>query len=349
MINKKYRDIMQGPGWTITEAEIFSNISAQLPKGHRLPPVSLATLVDMSHKTLYETNEGLAIDYVFPIVLSDLYEELQMIAIPDMVLQKVAIIEDKIAINQVKDLFFKSTAIITRQALNTSWDIVEVRQVHSIRESQNCLAQQAVDTINKTLCPMSLLPKQYDEWKPLPNHHEYMFYTTYMEETYLQCNEKERFTQAMGIVTIPPGCMVQSKTGIIYGTTDKVASFKQRYAVMTAEVMNLPNEEVSTAPINLRKIENIQDNTDKVLQEAAQDLAALDTSTIWMWVSIALGNVMAVVLLAIFGIYCCRRYRTNQSIIDSTKKNIELADMAPIEQTPIPAPRVWPQYVSSNI
>ena len=46
----------------MTEAELLKNITAQLPNIHMLPPVSLTTLVDMSHKTLYETNEGLAID-----------------------------------------------------------------------------------------------------------------------------------------------------------------------------------------------------------------------------------------------------------------------------------------------
>lgn len=116
IITKRYNEIMQGPEWTMTEAELLSNITSQLPKGHMLPPVSITVLVEMAHKTLHETDEGLAVDYVFPIVSSDIYEELQMIAIPDMAQQK----EDKIAINQVKDLFFKSTEVLSRQALNTS-------------------------------------------------------------------------------------------------------------------------------------------------------------------------------------------------------------------------------------
>ncbi|CAO1402332.1 unnamed protein product [Diamesa tonsa] len=306
----------------------------------------------MAHKTLHETDEGLAVDYVFPIVSSDVYEELQMIAIPDMAHQRVAIAEDKIAINQVKDLFFKSSEVLSRQALNTSWDIVEVRKVHSISESQNCLAQQAVDTINKAKCPMSDLPQYYDEWKPLPNHQEYMFYTTYMDETYLQCSGKERFTQAMGIVTIPPGCMVKSRTGIIYGSTDKVATFKQRYAVMTADNLEIPKDEATIVPIELQTMEIIHDDTDKVLQEAAQDLTALDTSTTWMWVAITLGNVIAVVIIAAIGIYICRRCNTSQTIKqpnDCQNENIELAEASQCQQTPVPAPRVWKQYVSSKV
>ena len=101
----------------------------------------------------------------------------------------------------------------------------------------------------------------------------------------------------MGIVTIPPGCMVQSKTGIIYGSTDKVATFKRRYAIMTTEVMDIPKDEAKQVPIELKHIVPIHDETDKVLQEAAQDLAALDTSTTWMWVAIALAASKAVMHL----------------------------------------------------
>ena len=155
----------------------------------------------------------------------------------------------------------------------------------------------------------------------------------------------------MGIVTIPPGCMVQSKTGIIYGSTDKVATFKRRYAIMTTEVMDIPKDEAKQVPIELKHIVPIHDETDKVLQEAAQDLAALDTSTTWMWVAIALGNVMAIVITAIIGLYICKRCKTSPNTkqpIDAENEIIELVDMNQSQPTPVPAPRVWQQYVPSK-
>lgn len=108
----------------------------------------------VSSKTLYETEEGLSIEYMFPIVSKDVYEELQMIAIPDIIQNKIAATEDTIAINHIQDLYFQSMEIIQREKSNASWDMVEVRQVHSISKSTNCLAQQAVDMANKLPCPI---------------------------------------------------------------------------------------------------------------------------------------------------------------------------------------------------
>ena len=226
IIGKRYDDILNGPAWTVKEAEWFNNISKQIPTGHQLPPIALKGLIDLSFKTLYETTNGLAIDYVFPIVSNDRYDELQMHAIPDIQNKRIAIPEGSIAINHVKDLFFQSVEIEHRIAMNISRDIVGVSQTFSIKHSSNCLAQHAADTINRKECPTRMLPLEYDEWRQLAGHNQYLYYTTHVA-AYLQCIGKERFTVAMGIVNIPPGCSIYSRSGMIYGSTDKTAAINR--------------------------------------------------------------------------------------------------------------------------
>ena len=68
---------------------------------------------------------------------SDWYEELQMIAIPDMAQQKVAMTEDKIAINQVKDLYFKSTEVTSRQILQMDLFTIEREWFITLKEKNH--------------------------------------------------------------------------------------------------------------------------------------------------------------------------------------------------------------------
>lgn len=169
------------------------------------------------------------------------------------------------------------------------------------------MAQQTADTFQKKECPTRSLPKEYDEWKQLTSHNQYLYYTTHVEEVYLQCLGKERFTITMGIVRIPPGCSIHSRTGVIYGSTDKTAAINRQYAVMTEITDSMINETQSLAAIAVAQLTTIQDNTDNVLKEAVEDLAALDASSIWMWVAIVLGNIIAVATATIIMWYCCKK------------------------------------------
>lgn len=73
---------------------------------HMLPPVDLPTLVETASKRVYEIDNCPSIDYIFPIVSTNIYEELQSIAILDMVQQKIELAEDKVAFNHNKNIFF---------------------------------------------------------------------------------------------------------------------------------------------------------------------------------------------------------------------------------------------------
>ena len=95
-----------------------------------------------------------------------------MNAIPDIMNKRIVIPEGNIAINHVKDLFLQSTEIKHRIAMNISWDIVVVSQTFSIKQSSNCLAQHAADTVNKKECPTRMLSNEYDEWRQLTGHNQ---------------------------------------------------------------------------------------------------------------------------------------------------------------------------------
>ena len=63
-------------------------------------------------------------------------------------------------------------------------------------------------------------------------------------------------------------------------------------------------ETKASTPVAINPLTTIQDNTDEVLKEAAEDLAALNTSNIWMWVTIGLGNLIAVATATMIMWYC---------------------------------------------
>lgn len=114
------------------------------------------------------------------------------------------------------------------------------------------------------------MPTTYDEWKPLANQHQYFYYTTHTEEAFMLCPGKDRFNQSMGIVTIPAGCMVRSRTGIIYGSTNQAVSVRRQYAMSTAVTMEEPKIKQNITSVELESLVTIQDKTDDVLQEAVK-------------------------------------------------------------------------------
>lgn len=214
--------------------------------------------------------------------------------------------------------------------------------MNSISKSASCLAQQAVDTIKKISCPMIPLPQEYDEWKPLPSHNEYMFYTSHIEEAYLQCVGKERFNISMGIVKIPPGCMIQTRTKVIYGSTDRTASVKRHYAMVTTDELNVTNDKVKTDSLVLTDLVDIQDKTNVVMQEAAQNLAELDASNVWMWVAIGLGNVLVIAVAIIIISYYCKT-RMNDNANDKLEQTTIEMTSSQVNPIPLPTPRSWDQ------
>ena len=353
VLKEKYDELVQGKTWTMTEVELFKNQTAHLPAGHMLPPTSLSNLIKLADTTILETATGTSIIYVLPLVSVDIYEEIRMIAIPDIQRKQIANVDDKLAVNHVKDLFFLSSDITQRVPVNASWDIVQISRSLSISASDNCLAHHAVDTTNKTPCKMIPLPTHYDEWKVLIPQHEYFYYTTYVDETYLQCQGKERFTRNIGIVRVPPGCTIQSKTGLIYGSADKTATIKRHYAIALPEVNNITTP---TTQVKLQNMKPVHDDTDQILQEAAQDLIALNSPTIWMWVTIGLGNIIIIGMSAMLATCLYKRYRTRNN--QTSKKTpdesnaeqmLEMTNRGEISppQTPCSTPRMWGRYTNN--
>ena len=95
-----------------------------------------------------------------------------------------------------------------------------------------------------------------------------------------------------------------------------------------------------------------------------KEAAALNTSNIWMWVTIGLGNLLAVATATIFMWYCCRKWRTtinssshqdernhqdepNQGVTLEMNSTTTVTQEPTTSIQPTASPRVWNVYKKS--
>ena len=73
------------------------------------------------------------------------------------------------------------------------------------------------------------------------------------------------------------------------------------------------------------------------MQEAAQNLAQLDASNIWMWVAIGFGNILMIAAATIIMTYYCKNRININATSNQEKHEQSVIEMSP-SQVPIPEP-----------
>lgn len=202
--------------------KILKGVNTQvLIKGAKLPEISFVQLKELCIIEM-EYRDQITFLVTIPLISLTHFQRMLVTPFPDLATRSIGNFSEKdVIINIKQKQFFDFHEIREVTRINQSIIMVDAPIIHRLTEDSNCV--YGVILSSEKTCPMVPLPAEFNYWMITPLHNMVQFAST--KKKILICpTNRSLINDQFGVISIPPGCYVQTDSDIIRSTLDEKKS-----------------------------------------------------------------------------------------------------------------------------
>lgn len=284
-----------------------------MPEMAKFPSLPFINLLRAAETYIDLTDGRISITYNLPLVYKDEFHAINVHATPNLLNQTILKVPQiTIAINDKTQTYFYLTPDIEIVRLNKHIRMAKnSKTLNFNKASTDCIASAILQHEFKPLCEQMRLPDDFTEVKKL-SRYQYLFYTSTHNAGYLICNNSRIMLGSnLGIVTLTPGCKLETKYDNINVPLDESINYKMPY------IYSLPPESWTQ---NLTKI-NIQLSTSSTTEiyfpptipdDHSSDLITIEQNSIKYHIIVFWIILITVIVIGI--IFCAIKFSSQRKM-----------------------------------
>lgn len=194
-----------------------------------LPPIEFKELLETADKYfLIRDDTDLHIAYDIPLVHNEFYQIYSVASTPDITLRtKLDVPAGDVAYNERKQTFFRVDSSSNLMVKIKGVSIYKINQVHNEEAARkDCIAHVLVKATGPPDCPFTRTPEGEESFKAISKH-MYVYHLAEDNQAHILCDQQRQLiSPRVGLIILPPGCVIESKYSEITNGVDKQIEYQ---------------------------------------------------------------------------------------------------------------------------